>query len=276
MINYFIKSFRRKVARRITKKYPFRVDSFDIEGVGEIKFANWENPLIERKEISIDNIDFFRKFLSEGDFAIDIGSNIGLMTTEMAIVNGKKGLTLAFDPNPYVYEVLSENIKLNPDITNMLAHNVAITANEEEFYYNSSEASFGNGILSSTHESKQGKYSLSTKVKGVNLETLLKREYADYIPKLKLIKIDTEGYDKEVVKSISDLLIEYKPALICEVYEYNSDEEKYEQFEILKSLGYLVYYFSDFTSNAEVVEIKVKEDMVKGIPFDIYAIFEEK
>ena len=119
MTNYFIKSYRRKVARRITKKYPFRIDSFDIEGVGEIKFANWENPLIERKEISIDNIDFFRKFLSEGDFAIDIGSNIGLMTMQMAIVNGKKGLTLAFDPNP--------------DKTNMHAHNVAITENEEDF-----------------------------------------------------------------------------------------------------------------------------------------------
>ena len=57
--------------------------------------------------------------MSEGDFAIDIGSNIGLMTTEMAIVNGKKGLTLAFDPNP--------------DKTNMHAHNVAITENEEDF-----------------------------------------------------------------------------------------------------------------------------------------------
>lgn len=276
MTNYFIKSYRRKVARRITKKYPIRIDSFDLEGIGEIKFANWENPLIEKKEISIDNIDFFRKFLSEGDFAIDIGSNIGLMTTEMAIVNGKEGLTLAFDPNPYVYEVLSENIKLNPDKTNMLAHNVAITEKEDEFYYNSSEASFGNGGLSLTNESKHGKYSLSTKVKGVNLETLLKKEYADYIPKLKLIKIDTEGYDKEVVKSISSLLKQYKPAIISEVYEHNNDEEKYEQFEVLKSLGYSIYYFSDFKSNADIVEIKVKEDMVKDIPFDIYAIHKEK
>jgi FkbM family methyltransferase len=276
MINYFIKSYKRKIARRITKKYPFRVDSFDIEGVGEIKFANWENPLIERKEISIDNIDFFRKFLSEGDFAIDIGSNIGLMTTEMAIVNGKKGLTLAFDPNPLVYEVLSENIKLNPEKTNMAAHNVAITDKEEEFYYNSSEASFGNGGLSLTNESKHGKYTLSTKVKGVVLEALLKKEYAYYIPKLKLIKIDTEGYDKEVIKSISNLLKQYKPALISEVYEHNKTEEKFEQFEVIKSLGYSVFYFSDFTSNAEVVEIKVKEDMLKWRHFDIYAILQEK
>ncbi len=276
MINYFLQSYKRKVARRITKKYPIRIDTFDLEGIGEIKFANWENPLIEKKEISINNIDFFRKFLSEGDFAIDIGSNIGLMTTEMAIVNGKKGLTLAFDPNPYVYEVLSENIKLNPEKTNMHAHNVAITETEEEFYYNSSEASFGNGGLSLTNESKHGKYTLSTKVKGVNLETLLKEEYADFIPKLKLIKIDTEGYDKEVIKSISNLLKQYKPALISEVYEHNKAEEKYEQFEVLKSLGYSVYYFSDFTSRAEVAEIKVKEDMVKNIPFDIYAIHQEK
>ena len=156
------------------------------------------------------------------------------MNMQMAIINGKRGLTLAFDPNPYVYEVLSENIKLNPDKTNMHAHKVAITENEEEFSYNSSEASFGNGGLSSTNESKHGKYSLST-----------------------------------------NLLKQYKPAIISEVYEHNKAEEKYEQFEVLKSLGYSVYYFSDFTSNAEVVELKVKEDMLKRKPFDIYAIHEK-
>jgi hypothetical protein len=113
-------------------------------------------------------------------------------------------------------------------------------------------------------------------VKGIVLETLLNREYADFLPKLKLVKIDVEGYDEDVIKSISNLFKQYKPALISEVYVHNTPEEKFEQFEVIKSLGYSIFYFSDFTSNAEIIELKVKEDMLKWKHFDIYAIHQEK
>jgi len=271
MVNYFINSIKRKIARRFTKKYPIRIDQFAIAGIGTIKFANWENPLVEKKIISVENIDFFKKFISEGDFAIDIGANIGQMTIQIAIATGTKGLTLGFDPNPYVFEVLSENIKLNPEKTNIVAHNVAITEKEEEFYYASSEASFNNGGISSIKENRHGKFSLDTKVKGVHLESFLDKEYPDFISKLKLIKIDTEGYDKEIIKSITNLLKRYKPVVITECFEKNTTKEKFEQFELLKSLGYQLYYFSDFTSNAEIIPINVKEDMMKWKHFDLFA-----
>lgn len=272
MLNYFINSFKRKIARRFTKKYPFHIDLFEIEGVGKIKFANWDNPLVEKKIISKENIEFFKKFVSEGDFAIDIGSNIGHMTIQMAIATGTKGLTIGFDPNPYVYEVLTENIKLNPDKTNIAAFNFAITDRNEDFFYNSSEASFNNGGISINKENRHGKFSLKTKVKGVNLESFLENEYFDFISKLKLIKIDTEGYDKEIIKSIANLLKKYKPTVITECFGKNKPEERFEQFDLLKSLGYSLYYFSDFHSNAEIVPINVKEDMMKWKHFDLYAI----
>ena len=64
MFNYLINSFKRKIARRFTKKYPTRIDTFDIKGVGAVKFTNWENPLVHKTEISKENINFFRNFLS--------------------------------------------------------------------------------------------------------------------------------------------------------------------------------------------------------------------
>ena len=96
MFKYLINSIKRKIARRVTKNYPTRVDTFVVDGVGEIKFANWKNPLVENKTISKDNIDFFKQFLSKGDLAIDIGTNIGHMTIPMSIVTGLKGLTIGF------------------------------------------------------------------------------------------------------------------------------------------------------------------------------------
>lgn len=272
MIKYLIDSFKRKKARRITKKYSTRIDNFNIPGIGDIRFANWENPLTTPKEIYLKNIEFFRKFLKEGDLAIDIGANIGHMTLPMSLAAGKQGITLAFDPNPYVFEVLFENSKLNPDLTNIHPFNYAISVNDDEFYYSSSEASFNNGGIAKEKENRHGKYSLNSKIKGINLEKFLLESYPDAISKISLIKIDTEGYDKEIIKSIAGLLDRYKPAVITECFAKTNAQERQEQFALLKSRGYSLYYFSDFDVDAEIVPIEKKEDMLNWKHFDLYAI----
>lgn len=274
MFEYFIKSFKRKIARRFTKKYPLRIDTFKLEKFGNVRFANWENPLVQNFTISMDNVSFFEKFLKKGDLAIDIGANIGHKAVSMSLATGIEGITIGFDPNPFVFEVLVENAKLNPEKTNIVTYNYAITENEGAFYYNSSEASFNNGGISTQKNNKHGKFSLETKIKGVNLEIFLESNHADAINNLKLIKIDTEGYDKEIIRSISNLLVKYKPTVITECFGKNSQEQKFEQYDLLKSLGYTLYYFSDFVLNAEIVRINKKEDMLKWKHFDLYAVVE--
>jgi FkbM family methyltransferase len=274
MIKYLINSFKRKLARRVTKKYSTRVDNYNIEGYGVVQFANWENPLVAPKEISLNSVAFFRKFLKEGDFAIDIGANIGHMTIPMALAAGKQGMAMAFDPNPFVYEILLENSKLNPDLTNIHTFNYAISEQEEEFYYLSSEASFNNGGISKERDNRHGKYSLDTKIKGIRLEEFILKSYSDWISKIKLIKIDTEGYDKEIIKSISGLLNKYKPAVITECFGKTNAEERYEHFDLLKSKGYSLYYISDFDVNAKIVPIEKKEDMLLWKHFDLFALVE--
>ena len=91
---------------------------------------------------------------------------------------------------------------------------------------------------------------------------------------LKLIKIDTEGYDKEIIRSIATLLAKNKPTVITECFGKNRQEEKFEQYELLKSLGYTLYYVSDFVANAEIVRIDKKEDMLKWKHFDLYGVVE--
>ncbi len=275
MINYLSKSIKRKIARRFTRKYPTRIDNYSIDGYGDIQFTNWENPLVESKEISLNNIKFFKKFINDGDLVVDIGSNIGHMTTAMSLAAGKNGITLAFDPNPFVYEILLKNSKLNPDLTNIHPFNYAISEQEDEFYYNSSEASFNNGGISKEKKSRHGKYSLDKKIKGIRLEDFILKLYSDYISNLRLIKIDTEGYDKEIIKSISNLLVKYKPCVITECFGKTTDIERYEQFELLKTIGYSLFYFSDFDVNATVIPIEKKEDMLNWKHFDLYAIIEQ-
>lgn len=135
MLNYFKESFKRKIDRRITREYPALIESFSLDNYGEIKFANWSNPLVARKIISSQMIDFFKQFIKEGDLVIDIGAHIGDTTVPMAICAGKTGLTLGFDPNPYTNKILEINAGLNKNKVNIRPINCAISTTEEEYYF---------------------------------------------------------------------------------------------------------------------------------------------
>ena len=273
ILKYFKQSFQRKRARRIRQEYPAKVSTFVLEREGQIDFANWDNPLVSPVEITQAKVDFYKRFIKEGDLAIDIGANIGDTTVPMALAAGKSGTVLGFDPNPYVYKILKKNASLNEDKVNIIPLCYAITVKEEEFYYISSEASFCNGGISPTKESRHGKYIYEEKIKGINLDQFLEQHYAFMLPKLSLIKIDTEGYDKEIIKSISDLISKYKPAIIAECFKNFTDNEKLELFDVITKLGYEIYYFEDFVAETQIIKLTERKDITKwnkGI--DIYAL----
>ncbi|WP_428667514.1 FkbM family methyltransferase [Runella sp.] len=244
-----------------------------MEKDGQIDFAEWDNPLTTRLGLKQEMVDFFRKSIKEGDFVIDIGANIGDTTVPMGLAAGKSGLALGFDPNPYVFKILSENATLNKEKLNIHPLPFAISVQEEEFYFISSEASFVNGGISSTKESRHGKFVYPEKIKGIPLMSFLEKNYSEWLPKLSFIKVDTEGYDKEILKSISDLIGKYKPTIVAESFENNTDAEKMELFEVISKHGYNIFYFEEFDTTAQIIPIKTKEEITKWRKnINIYAV----
>lgn len=243
---YFRKSFAKKRARRVTSAYGYRVDRFDLERTGTVAFANWENPLVKPIRITQGMVDFFQQFIRPGDLAIDIGANIGDTTVPMALAAGVEGRTLGFDPNPLVFEILQQNAGLNKDKTHIVPLRFAITERESSFYYVSSEASFANGGISETRESRHGRFVYPERIRGINLQQYLEEHYPQQLNRLSFIKVDAEGYDKEILKSIAPLLEQYKPTVVAESFGNNTDAQKEELFEILASKGYGIRYFADF------------------------------
>ncbi len=262
MIKYFKDSFSRKIARRITKDYPAKIETFNVDGFGKVEFANWDNPLVIPRELDSNLISFFKQFIKEGDFCIDIGANIGDTTVPMALCNGKDGITLGFDPNPYVYKILEVNASLNIDKTNIVPVPFAISEREEEFYFISSEASFSNGGISTDKSTKHGKFIHPDKIKGVNLEDYLNENYKNWLPKFSFIKIDTEGYDKEILKSIRGLIKQFMPTIVAESFGKSTDAEKIELYEVIEQMGYDIYYFDDFFLDTDVKKLNEKKDIL--------------
>ncbi len=273
MLFYIKNSVQRKIARRITKKYSSSIVQFHLPEEGLIEFAKWKNPLARTIDIHQSHVNFYKKFVKHGDLVIDIGANIGDTTVPIALAANHTGLTLAFDPNPYVFEILKENAVLNPDKTNIIPFRNAISVEEEDFYYVSSEASFANGGISKEKGGKHGKFTHREKVKGINLFNFLKEKFPEWLDKLSLIKIDTEGYDKEILKSISTMVMKYKPAIIAESFGNNSSEEKMELYDVLDQMNYSIYYFDDFKEDTTVFKLENAHEMTQWkTNVDIYAI----
>lgn len=273
MFKYIKDSLARKKARRTTLKYSHDVEIFQLEEEGRIEFANWNNPLGLYKTITQNEVNFFRAFAIPGSFCIDIGANIGDTTVPMALAVGSNGLTLAFEPNPMVFDVLKTNITLNKGKVNMVAVPNAVTDISGDFYYSSSEASFGNGGVSKDLDEaqKHGKFQLKEKITGVNLVSYLNEHFPNELTRLTFIKIDVEGHDKDIIRSIASLIDTYRPVIVAEVFDHSTAEERLELFSLVVAHKYLLYYFYDFDCYPEIWQLK-KEDLMTRKNFNFFAI----
>ena len=259
------------MARRYFKKYPTIVSTFNLSETGPVAFANWSNPLVLPKDITQAKVNFFKKFAPEGSMCIDIGANIGEHTVSMALAVGQSGTVLSFDPNPIVFDILKANAGLNTLMTNIKPFNCAVSDTDSEYYYNSSEASFSNGGISIEKVNKHGKFQLEQKIKGVNLNDFLHQNFKNDLSKLRLIKVDTEGYDKEILKSIAPIISQYKPIIIAECFPRLTTTERVDLYNTIAKHGYDLYYFRDIDRLNDTVKITA-DDMDKWKHFDIYAL----
>ena len=272
MWNYIKNKMERNKIKKTFKKYGTRIDQLVLEKEGAIEFAVWENPLESPKKVTQEMVDFYKRFAPKGCLAIDIGAHIGDTTVPLALAVGVEGTTLAFDPNPYVYEVLATNSKLNRDKTNIYPYNFAIAVEAGKYFYNSSEATHNNGGISQKEKNQHGKYQLNRKVTAVNLADFLESEHEMEVKRLGFIKIDVEGLDLAVLVSIQRIIARYRPNVIAECFRDLSNAQRDQLFTLFAEMDFDLYKLNDFDANAELVKLNRKEDMRKWKHFDFCAM----
>jgi len=249
---------------------------FKLEEEGEIEFAVWDNPLESPKVINQDVVNFYKRFIRKGSVIIDIGAHTGDTTVPMALANGKEGTTIAFDPNPYVFEILSINSKLNTQKTNIIPYNYAIAVEPGEYFYNSSEATHNNGGISKDKINKHGKYQLQNKVVAVNLLDFLNKEKVD-LSQLSFIKIDTEGLDYDILISFKEIIKNYRPIIIAECFSKLDKIKRDNLYTLFDELDFDLFKLPEkFETKEDICQIESKEDMRKWKHFDFYAVPKER
>ena len=257
-----------------TKEYSFDLDSFVLPREGEIRYARWRHPKEQRKEISQGAVDALRRFLREGDVAIDIGAHTGDSTLPIALAVGPTGRVFALEPNRYAFKVLLANCALNRKQTNIYPLMFAATPTDGEFEFEYSDSGFCNGGLHEGIDPWTHAHFFKLPVVGKNLVTYLKTEFPDTLPRIRYIKIDTEGFDRSVAASLRELLELTHPYIKSEIYQYMPADQRRGYYEDLHSLGYRIHKFNndqDYTG-AELGP----DDLVKWKHFDIFAVPAER
>ena len=227
------------------REYGYTVVDYDLAKEGRVQYAAWDHPKELPKQFDQGYIDVLREFLQPGDFAIDVGAHSGDTALPMALALGAKGGVFALEPNPHVYKVLAANADLNRDKARIYPLMFAATEQDGEYEFEYSYPGFSNGGFHQGISPWRHGHFFKLKVEGRNLIAFLKREYPREMAKIRYIKIDAEGHDHAIVRSLRELIVANKPYLRTEIYKHVDEAGRRAYFDELQQLGYRLYKFGD-------------------------------
>lgn len=221
--------------------YGYDITTWDLPQDGRVLYAQWLHPGEKKKTISQEAVNELRTFLAPGDVAIDIGAHTGDSTLPIALAVARSGVALALEPNPYVYHVLKKNSELNAEKTNIVPLNVAATASGGEYEFEYSDAGFCNGGLHRGISKWRHGHAFKLKVRGENLQELIEARFGKLARRIRYVKVDTEGYDGEVLWSIRELISAQQPFLRAEIYKLSGRALREHLYDWLTNLGYELF-----------------------------------
>lgn len=167
----------------------------------------------------------FRSLVPPGSTVVDVGANLGFVTTILSRLVGSDGGVIAFEPSSRTFAKLQRTIQIN-GLANVRAINAGCGARHETLELRDLGGSSGNASI-------VGEGRVREEVEIVRL---------DDVPELRqsalaLIKIDTEGFEPYVLEGARRLIGEYEPILYLEMGGDFVDSTR-RSIELLKELGY--------------------------------------
>ena len=188
----------------------FNINNTDFQFI-DSHSASYAANAIKNEIITGDyKIDNFQ--VKAGDVMIDIGAHIGMISILYAKLYPK--LTVyAFEPVPDNYTALLKNIELN-NVTNVIPFNMTVTKDGRDITITANfDGNTGSSTQFATDEEKNEYDNFS--VKSITLENIFKKHN---IKKCKLLKIDCEGSEYEILMNTPDKIFKKIENLVGEFH----------------------------------------------------------
>jgi FkbM family methyltransferase len=198
-----------------------------------------------------------------GMSVLDIGTNIGATLLQLARRVGPNGGVQGFEPDPTNYAKASRNLLMNRWAAHAKVANVGLgtaSGTLKMFQVNAKNRGMNRILPDAVAPAGAKSVEVSVRVLDEFLEEA-------GITKVDLVKIDTEGFELNVLRGADKLLREMRPVLFIELDERNLSEQGASARELVALLLSHFYNVRRADTGADVTE----QDDFAGCHFDIIA-----
>jgi FkbM family methyltransferase len=172
------------------------------------------------------------RLVQAGDCVLDIGANLGLVTFTLSALVGPLGRVHAFEPAPQMQTFIQDAIDRN-NVTNVELHRLALGAHNGELMLSVPGSNAGAASFVAARQASGG-----TDVM-VPVRTLSSIMANLDVGRVRLLKMDVEGFEPEVLAGAADFLVRQPPDVL--IFELNDPTEslgRHPTMLMLSSLGY--------------------------------------
>lgn len=200
----------------------------------------------------------FKSILKKGDYVLDVGANIGFHTLYFAELVGENGKVTSFEPVPYNFKTLDNNVKLN-GFNHIHLNNIALGNRNEQINIAADQESRNPGAFNLFDQSG------NTTIICCIGDEVIKDEKVDFI------KIDVEGYESFVIEGLLETIKKHRPTIIFEYdihYHKKTGLTKDFIFLLLRDLNYhFMHIYEDGPKALDNFE-NLKSGNILAIPND--------
>lgn len=206
-------------------------DKFVGQRIALQKYEEYETKLIEYEALRLAK-------LTQGTaVAVDVGANIGYYTLLLA---KKCKRVYAIEPEKTCFEILKKNVEAN-NLRNVVLINQAAGGKKEEVVIIHNNKNFGDHKIKTPQSF--GRLPLTVELSNIpcnSLDNMLKKE-----KRIDLIKIDTQGWEPQVVAGAKKIIERDSPVLFLEYTPSEYLDESMIRFleRIYKHIWSIDYWF---------------------------------
>ena len=193
-------------------------------------------------EIDLETVRFMEAHLQDGDAAIDVGAHTGAILSDIVRIS-PSGAHHAIEPLPDLAAALRveyPSVEVHECVLGSAAF-VAETGGATTINRNVDDPGYSS-VKRSDHPRLK-----SARIESVPVRVRTLDEIAEGIDRLRLVKIDVEGFEVEVLSGSTEMLRRMAPTLVFEHERIDSgSDDSQALFELLDRAGYTISRLADW------------------------------
>lgn len=177
------------------------------------------------REIAVVDQYCAREFIKDNAIVIDAGANVGTFSL-FAHFLAPHGKIYSFEPLSQTFHILQRNILDNNLGEKILVFQKALGESKGEVKLLVSQDVLHTSNMISDSDFVKGREELFSSSENVPITSIDYFVSESRIEHIDFIKIDTEGYEKQVIKGARNTIKEFSPVIACAAYHLKDDKTK--------------------------------------------------